>query len=152
MATEMQLNWPLLVKLTLLFLQGVGGGRDSLSPHSLDLLCTHSYTSRYIHANGWLVQQSMAGSRFKGQSHVHNLWFARSVSITKPETVGVPGWRTGTKALCLYSQFPQACKPVHRALTWLTAALMKWNALHTMRCVECTAYHPVCLLQCSCSV
>ena len=68
--------------------------------------------------------------------YVTYAWFARSVSITKPETVGVPGWQIGTKALCLYSQFPQACKPVHRALTWLTAAMMKWNALHTIRCVE----------------
>ena len=49
-----------------------------------------------------------------------------------PEAVGVPGWQTGAKALCLYSQSPQACKPIRRAPTWLTTALMEWNALHTI--------------------
>ena len=34
---------------------------------------------------------------------------------TRLEAVGVPGWQTGAKALCLYSQSPQACKPVRRA-------------------------------------
>ena len=52
--------------------------------------------------------------------------------LTEPEAVGVPGWQTGAKALCLYSQFPQACKPICRALTWLTTALVEWNALHTI--------------------
>jgi len=27
-----------------------------------------------------------------------------SWSVTEPEAVGVPGWQTGAKALCLYSQ------------------------------------------------
>ena len=46
--------------------------------------------------------------------------------------VGVPGWQTGAKALCLNSQSPQACKPVRRAPTWLTTALVEWNALLTI--------------------
>ena len=33
---------------------------------------------------------------------------------------------------CLYSQSPQACKPVHKTLTWLTTALVECNALHTI--------------------
>ena len=49
--------------------------------------------------------------------------FLNHFLVTEPEAVGVPGWQTGTKALCLYSQSSQACKPVHRALTWLTTAL-----------------------------
>jgi len=53
-------------------------------------------------------------------------------SVTEPEAVGVPGWQTGAKALCLYSQSPQACKPVCRAPTWLTTALVEWNELHTI--------------------
>ena len=53
-------------------------------------------------------------------------------SVTEPEAVGVPGCQKGTKALCLYSQSPQACKPVHRALTWLTTALVECNALRTI--------------------
>ena len=44
----------------------------------------------------------------------------------------MPGWQTGAKALCLYSQSPQACKPVRRAPTWLTTALVEWNALLTI--------------------
>ena len=39
--------------------------------------------------------------------------------VTEPEADGVPGWQTGATALCLYSQSPQACKPVCRAPTWL---------------------------------
>ena len=35
-------------------------------------------------------------------------------------------------ALCLYSQSPQACKPFRRAPTWLTTALLEWNALLTI--------------------
>ena len=27
---------------------------------------------------------------------------------------------------------PQACKPILKALTWLTTALVVWNALHTI--------------------
>ena len=53
-------------------------------------------------------------------------------SVTEPEAVGVPGWQTGTKALCLYSQSPQACKPIRRAPTRLTTALVEWNALLTI--------------------
>ena len=53
-------------------------------------------------------------------------------SVTEPEAVGVPEWQTGTKALCLYSQSSQACKPVRRAPTWLTTPLVEWNALHTI--------------------
>ena len=53
-------------------------------------------------------------------------------SVTEPEAVGASGCQTGTKALCLYSQSPQACKPTHRALTWLTTALVEWNALQTI--------------------
>jgi len=45
-------------------------------------------------------------------------------SVTEPEAVGVPGWQTDVKALCRYSQSPQACKPVHRAPTWLTTAFL----------------------------
>jgi len=56
----------------------------------------------------------------------------RPQSVTEPEAVGVPGWQTGAKALCLYSQSPQSCKPIHRALTWLKTALVEWNALHTI--------------------
>ena len=48
-------------------------------------------------------------------------------SVTEPEAVGVPGWQTGTKALCLYSQSPQACKPIQG-----TTALVEWNALQTI--------------------
>jgi len=44
----------------------------------------------------------------------------------------VPGWQTGTRVLCLYSQSPQACKSVRREPTSLTTALMEWNALHTI--------------------
>jgi len=44
----------------------------------------------------------------------------------------MPGLQTGSKALFLYSQSPQACcKLVYCAPTWLTTALMGWNALHT---------------------
>ena len=53
--------------------------------------------------------------------------FLNHFLVTEPEAVGVPGWQTGTKALCLYSQSPQACKPVHRAPTWLTTALVEWH-------------------------
>jgi len=45
---------------------------------------------------------------------------------------GLTGWHTGAKALYLYSQSPQACKPIRRAPTWLTTALVKWNALQTI--------------------
>ena len=58
-------------------------------------------------------------------------------SVTEPEAVGVPGWQTGTKALCLYNQSPQACKPVRRAPTWLTTALVEWNALLTILAPGC---------------
>jgi len=40
------------------------------------------------------------------------------------------GLQTGSKALFLYSQ--ACCKLVHWASTWLTTALMEWNALHTI--------------------
>ena len=71
------------------------------------------------------------------------VWFGYKVyvnhpwSVTEPEAVGVPGWQTGAKALCLYSQSPQACKPVRRAPTWLTTALVEWNALHTILAQGC---------------
>ena len=52
--------------------------------------------------------------------------------VTEPKALGVPaaGWKTGAKALCLYNQFPQACKPIRRAPPWLTSALVEWNALY----------------------
>jgi len=50
--------------------------------------------------------------------------------LCQPPLVEVPRWQTGAKALCLYNQSPQACKTVCWALTWLTIALMEWNALH----------------------
>ena len=52
--------------------------------------------------------------------------------VTEPEAVGVPGWQTGTKASCPLQLIPQVCKPVHRALNWLTTALMESNAPHTI--------------------
>jgi len=55
--------------------------------------------------------------------------------LSSQKAVGVPGWQTGTRALYLYSQSPQACKSVCRAPTWLTTALMEWTS-------ECTAHHP----------
>jgi len=48
-------------------------------------------------------------------------------------------WQTGDKALCLYSQFPQACKPVCRAPTSLTTASMEWNPLHMILVLGCVA-------------
>jgi len=54
-------------------------------------------------------------------------------SVTEPEAVGVLGWQTGTKALCLYSQSPQACKPVRRGTNLADKSLGG---------VECTAHHP----------
>jgi len=52
--------------------------------------------------------------------------------VTEPEAVGVPWWQSGAKALCLFSQSPQACNPIRRAPTWLTTGLLEWNALHTI--------------------
>jgi len=46
------------------------------------------------------------------KAYANHLW-----SVTEPEAVGMPGWQTGAKALCLYSQSLQACKPVRRAPT-----------------------------------
>jgi len=60
-----------------------------------------------------------------GSVYAHHHWL-----VAEPEGVGMPGWWTWTKALCLYSQSPRACKPVHRAPTWVTIALKEWNALH----------------------
>jgi len=58
-------------------------------------------------------------------------------SVTEPEAIGVPGWQTDVKALCRYSQSPQACKPVHRAPTWLTTAfLSRWGDLAVRRCTS----------------
>ena len=61
-----------------------------------------------------------------------SLRFPTIHQLTEREAVGVPGWQTGAKALHLYSQFSQVCKPVRRAPTWLKTALMEWNALHTI--------------------
>ena len=36
------------------------------------------------------------------KAYANNPWL-----ITEPEAVGVRGWQTGAKALCLYSQSPQ---------------------------------------------
>jgi len=36
----------------------------------------------------------------------------------------------------IYSQAAQACKPVRRAPTWLTTALMEWNALLTILSIK----------------
>ena len=52
--------------------------------------------------------------------------------LCQPPLFEVPRWQAGTKALCLYIQSPQACKSVCWVLTWLTIALMEWNALHIM--------------------
>jgi len=52
--------------------------------------------------------------------------------VTEPEAFGLPGWQTGAKALSPYCQSSQACKPIHRAPTWLTTALVEWNALHAI--------------------
>jgi len=41
-------------------------------------------------------------------------------SVTEAEAAGVHVWQTSAKALCLYSQSPQACKHISRAPTWLT--------------------------------
>jgi len=71
-------------------------------------------------------------------------------SVTEPEAVGVPGWQTGAKALCLYSQSSQACKPVRRAPTWLTTALVEWNELHTILALG--AWQTLCPSQCPCWV
>jgi len=68
--------------------------------------------------------------------------------LTEPEAVGVPGWQTGAKALCLYSQSPQACKPIRRAPTWLTTALVEWNALHTI--LAPGVWQTLCQSQCPC--
>jgi len=54
-------------------------------------------------------------------------------AFTKPETVGVPGWQTGTKALCLCSQFPQGTDLADSSLDE----------------VECTPYHVVCGMHCT---
>jgi len=55
------------------------------------------------------------------------------LSVTEPEITWTPGGRQAPRHWsCLYSQSPQACTPIHRAPTWLTTALMEWNALHTI--------------------
>ena len=58
--------------------------------------------------------------------------------LTETEAVGVPGWQTGIVPL-------QACKPICRALTWLTTALMEWYALHTILALE--VWQALCLSQ-----
>jgi len=40
-------------------------------------------------------------------------------SVTEPEAVGVPGWQTGTKALCLYTLLLFTILP-ERGLLWMT--------------------------------
>ena len=72
------------------------------------------------------------------------------MSVTEPEAVGVPGWQTGAKALCLYCQSPQACKPVRRAPTWWTIALVEWNALLTI--LAPGVWQTLCQSQCPCRV
>jgi len=47
---------------------------------------------------------------------------------------------TLAKALCLHSQSPQACKPVRRAPTGLTTAVVEWNALLTILAGLVTQY------------
>jgi len=63
--------------------------------------------------------------------------------VTEPEAAGVHAWQTSAKALCLYSQSPQACKHISRALTWLTTVLVEWNALHTILAPEAWQTLPV---------
>ena len=60
--------------------------------------------------------------------HANHPWL-----VAEPKAVEVPGWQTGTKALCLYHQSPQAFKPVCRAPDL---------ADNSLDGVECTEHHP----------
>ena len=52
----------------------------------------------------------------------------------RPRVVGIDAL-VQPKQLYLYSQSAQACKPICRAPTWLTTALMEWNALHSIMAI-----------------
>ena len=71
-----------------------------------------------------------------------------SVTSNSLHACSYTGWQTGAKALCLFSQSPQACKPVRRAPTWLTTALVEWIALLTI--LAPGVWQTLCRSQCPC--
>jgi len=77
----------------------------------LSAKCLFSHTSQKAQLRAPLSPLQTAWTDL-AKAYANNLW-----SVTEPEAVGVPGWQTGAKALCLYSQSSQAYKPVRRTPT-----------------------------------
>jgi len=132
--------------------QGVRNRYVIKFPRTYLLQCLFSHTSQKAQLRAPLSPLQAAWTGFDpylrewlilAKAYANHPW-----SVTEPEAVGVPGWQAGAKALCVYSQSPQASKPVRRAPTWLITALVEWNALLTI--LASGVWQTLCQSQCPC--